>query len=309
MSSFTAESINLDISYKCTLQCPFCERQNKDFKDYKGLMKDMSLEQFKKIANSNQHIGFCGQVSDPIFNVNFIEILKYSYANKNIISVNTAANHSKQSWYKEAFKANPDALWCFGIDGLPSKDNPHRINQKSMLLFNTMMLGKSMGIECQWQCIIFSFNEKDVEKIQELAKQIGVSLRLILSNRFNDDTLRPRKGLYVEKYHDTKKEGELRPKCLPKAELGNSAMGYLLPCCWLAEGNVEKKYPFLCNENTHLDNINSVEELLDTKEYKNFYKLLTTTPQKAPDKCWEKCSSKSGEHKKYIYLHEGVGSV
>jgi len=41
--------INLDISNKCTLACPFCERQSKSFNS--KIFKDMTLDEFKFIAN------------------------------------------------------------------------------------------------------------------------------------------------------------------------------------------------------------------------------------------------------------------
>lgn len=297
------DSINLDISNKCTLLCPFCLRQEEQFKKYKSLTSDMTLKQFIKIAKNFKNIGLCGQVSDPIFNKQLINMLKFAYKNNNHISVHTAANHSKQNWYKEAYRANPNALWVFAIDGLPTKNNPNRINQKPTLLFNAMILAKAMNIECQWQCIIFSFNEKDLEEIQVLSKKINIPLRLIFSNRFTEDSkLKPSKGLYVEKFFDKKREGQLIPKCLQGREYGYSAMGYITPCCWIDDGNIEKKYPKLFNKNTHINNFKSIKELLQTKEWRNFYNVLKNNPKNAPQKCWDKCSTKSGEHKKYLNL-------
>ena len=297
------DSINLDISNKCTLLCPFCLRQDPEFKKHKSLTSDMTLKQFIKIAKSFKNLGLCGQISDPIFNKQLINMLKFSYKNNNFISIHTAANHPNQNWYEEAFKANPNAHWTFAIDGLPSKDNPNRINQKPILLFNTMILAKYMNIKCYWQCIIFSFNEKDLEQIQNLAKKINVPLTLIYSNRFTEDSkLKPSKGLYVESFYDKKREGQLKPKCFEGIEYGYSAMGYITPCCWIDEGNIEKQYPNLFNKNTHINNFSNMKELLNTKEWKNFQHILKNHPKKAPQKCWDKCSTKSGEHKKYLCI-------
>lgn len=296
-------AINLDISNKCTLLCPFCLRQNKKFKEHKPLTSDMTLKQFIKIAKSFKHITLCGQISDPIFNKQLINMLKFAYKNNNNIGVHTAANHPNQKWYKEAYHANPNAYWTFAIDGLPVKNNPNRINQKPALLFNAMVLAKSMNIQCFWQCIIFSFNEKDLEQIQHLAKKIKVPLTLIYSNRFTEDSkLKPSKGLYIEKFFDKKREGKLKPKCFGRTEYGYSAMGYITPCCWIDEGNIEKQYPQLFNKNTHMNNFKNMEELLQTKEWKNFYDVLKNNPKNAPQKCWDQCSTKSGAHKKYLRL-------
>ena len=71
--------ITIDGSKTCTLECPKCRRQS-----YRkiGLPpggtegEDMSLSNFKKLLDYFDHFSFCGQVSDPIFTPNFIEILK-----------------------------------------------------------------------------------------------------------------------------------------------------------------------------------------------------------------------------------------
>ena len=60
-------SVNLDITHRCPLECPRCQR----FTSFtsKGLKvpgEDMSLKDFNKVVNHFQHINFCGQVSDPV---------------------------------------------------------------------------------------------------------------------------------------------------------------------------------------------------------------------------------------------------
>ena len=45
----------------------------KDKRDIPG--KIMTVEQFAKIVKYFRHIHFCGQISDPIFNPNFITFL------------------------------------------------------------------------------------------------------------------------------------------------------------------------------------------------------------------------------------------
>ena len=72
-SFLTRGIINLDISIKCTLQCPKCSRQT-DFKDIRPIPgHDMTIEEYRKIINFFPRVMMCGQVSDPIFNKNFPE--------------------------------------------------------------------------------------------------------------------------------------------------------------------------------------------------------------------------------------------
>ena len=70
---FNRRSINLDITHRCTLQCPKCNRQLFTLRGLKVPGQDMTVSQFKKIIKFVNKISLCGQISDPIFNPYFIE--------------------------------------------------------------------------------------------------------------------------------------------------------------------------------------------------------------------------------------------
>ena len=143
--------------------------------------------------------------------------------------------------------------------------------------------------------IVFDFNEKDISVCEFTAKKLDINLRIIHSNRFTDEKLKPSKENFIEKPNVV--GNQLDPQCLKDRELGHSAMGYVMPCCWMAEGDVETKYPTLCNENTKIKNQN-FDEI--NKVILDFKKMLKNNPKEAPLKCWEKCSNKSTSHKRYI---------
>lgn len=266
-----SNQINLDISNKCTLACSFCERQSESFD--KKIFKDMTLNEFKFVAN-NYEVFFCGQVSDPIYNKNFREMLEYLYKKNKNTSVHTAAYRNNIDYYTKLFEAHPKAVWVFGIDGLPLKSHKHRVNQKGNNLFKVMLHARKMNINTIWQIILFDFNKNDLDECKIIANNYDIKLRIINSNRNKQNLV----------------SSELVPQCLKGKELGYSAMGYIMPCCWLAEGNVENKYPSLCNETTKVDKYN-VNEI--NKSIEQFKLLLKNNPQNAPLKCWQKCSSKS----------------
>lgn len=291
-SKGTYDVVNLDISNKCTLACPFCERQSKNFN--KRIFKDMTMDEFKFIADKYD-VFFCGQVSDPIYNKNFKDMLKYLHDNGKDTSVHTAAYRDNEKFYLDLFNAHPKAMWVFGIDGLPNSSFKHRINQKSEKLFNMMIKAKSIGMNVVWQMIVFDYNENQIETCEYTAKELGIGFRLIHSNRFEDANLKPSQNYHVQRSKEI--GSRLDPACLKGRELGHSAMGYITPCCWLAEGNVEKKYPDLCNEKTKISNKNFKEIQITIASFKH---MIKTDPDGAPLKCWEKCSNKSTSHKRYI---------
>jgi len=181
------KSINLDITYRCTLECPKCLRRSVPTNN----LDDLSLENFKKIIKHFDQIEFCGQISDPIFHPQFIEFLKLT-TNKRVF-VHTAASHKPMDWYMDAFSANKNAIWEFGIDGLPQDSHKYRINQNGEYLFKVMKAGVELGNDIRWQYIIFKYNENDITQAIGLAQRHKIPIHINKSSRWSspDDPYKP----------------------------------------------------------------------------------------------------------------------
>lgn len=204
MIDFRNRGINIDSTFRCTLECPSCMRTVYRKRDMKVPGQDMPLEDFYKVADYFKSVQFCGQISDPIFNPKFIEMLEY--CNKNNIDsiVNTAASQKPKSWYEKAFSVNKKTLWIFGLDGLPKDSHKYRIHQNGEHLFEMMKLGSSMGNEISWQYIVFNYNENDVETAREMAKKYNMHFRLTFSGRWQpNDKYKPKNPKY---YLNSKKK-------------------------------------------------------------------------------------------------------
>jgi MoaA/NifB/PqqE/SkfB family radical SAM enzyme len=180
-------SINLDITYRCTLECPKCLRRSVPTNN----LGDLSLESFNKIISHFDQIEFCGQISDPIFHPQFIEFLKLT-TNKRVF-VHTAASHKSMDWYMDAFSANKNAIWEFGIDGLPQDSHKYRINQNGEYLFKVMKAGVELGNDIRWQYIIFKYNENDITQAIGLAQRHKIPIHINKSSRWSspDDPYKP----------------------------------------------------------------------------------------------------------------------
>ena len=182
--------INLDITHRCTLQCRRCNRAIFAARGQKVPGEDMTIENFKKILNFFEEITFCGQISDPIFHPKFIDFLKLCKDKK--VTIHTAASHKKEDWYRKAFEANTNAYWTFGIDGLPKDSHKYRINQDGEHLFNMMKMANNLGLSVIWQCIVFRYNENDIEKCKQIAKENNIKIDVNMSGRWkNDDKYKP----------------------------------------------------------------------------------------------------------------------
>lgn len=182
---FRKKTLNIENTARCTLLCPQCKRTT--FLELNGGNfpgKDLTPKQFKKVVTYFDDITFGGQLSDPIFGVHFIELLKICYEHGISPRVLTAATGKKESFYIEAFEANPNARWTFGIDGPPHLSHKYRINQDGELLFKMMCLAKKMT--CQkttWQYIVFPWNKSYINESKKIAKNLGIKIDFIISER------------------------------------------------------------------------------------------------------------------------------
>ena len=201
---FQRRGINIDIGWRCALDCPRCARWN-HFRKYGKKVHgyDMSMEEYMKIVNWFNDINFCGQYSDPVHHPLFVDFLKINYERRIKSTVHNASSQKPLDWYIKAWKANPRAKWTFGIDGLPEESHKYRINQDGVKLYKVMLEAKKYLINPPiWQYIIFSYNEHNLEKAQTMAKEAGVLFMQLQSSRWNsdDDELMP-----SDKFKMTKK--------------------------------------------------------------------------------------------------------
>jgi|TARA_Y100000389_G_scaffold191534_1_gene217861 hypothetical protein len=91
-------------------------------------------------------------------------------------------------------------------------------------------------------------------------------------------------------------------KIYPRCEKGSngkdyalSAKGYLLPCCWCDTITVDKdpQLKKLFNKKLHIDNNDSVEEILLSDEWLDFKRSITKDYDEAPDVCKRYCGNKN----------------
>ena len=330
MIPFNERTLNIDAGPKCTLQCSACARTRFRENNQRIPGKDLTPEQFKKIIKYFKRVSFCGTFSDPIFNIHFIEILKICRDDNIFTEVHTAASHKPEKWYQEAFLANINANWIFGIDGLPKDSHKYRVNQDGEFLFDMMLLNKYLGSKPEWQYIVFDYNKDDIEEAKKIAKRHKLKFMLILSKRpvaknitNMDLNIEGKDGKlgWSKSYSETdggvgsyasinfedrdwtkkvedrleKKKGSkntLKPKCLlTNRDLSYSVTGHILPCCWVNTAWEDKQLKNLFKDDLHIDNNKSIEEILNKDEWKDFMKLLENSPDKdIPPVCKRYCS-------------------
>ena len=186
------KQINLDITNKCALACPACDRQSLIRNKQRIDGKDISVESFRKIVDYFDHLIFCGQVSDPTHHDNFKDLLKLCVVTNKRVTVNVASTIRDIGWFTRCFLLSKgrNIEWIFGIDGLPKDSHKYRINQDGEKLFDIMKIGKQLGCQVVWKYIVFNYNEDSIEEAYRLANSINVRLDIIKSVRWEDDMVK-----------------------------------------------------------------------------------------------------------------------
>jgi MoaA/NifB/PqqE/SkfB family radical SAM enzyme len=179
--------VNIDITYRCPLECLRCSRQLHRDKEEKIPGNDMLLEDFSKITNYFKRISFCGQYSDPIHHPKFIDMLKMCKEKDVKTEIHVASSFKSKKFYIKAFKSYPDARWVFGIDGLPHESHTYRINQDGEKLFKIMLESKKyLTTKPVWQYIIFKYNQDHVDTALEMARENKINFLIVNSSRWKD---------------------------------------------------------------------------------------------------------------------------
>lgn len=185
---------HFEVSGKCTLQCPRCPRN-----EYKGLVKlnqDLSLDFFKRtltldlLQNTVKRITFCGDIGDPIYNPQFIEICKYiKETNPRIhIFIITNGSHKKESWWRQLAQVlNEYDTVNFSVDGFDNaSNNLYRINSNwDSIITGMRIMSQESKCFVYWALIVFKFNQYNLDNIRAQAETLGVdALQITKSTKF-----------------------------------------------------------------------------------------------------------------------------
>ena len=316
--------VNIDITHKCTLQCPNCARQTSedwggDMRKINAFGEEMSFDDFKKVADQFDLINFCGNLSDPIHHPLFDKFLGYLYENNKRAHIHVAASSPKESFFIKCFEANPDAVWDFGIDGLP-KDSPiYRVNQDGEKLFRLMVKSRAiLNSTPKWQWIIFKYNENDMDEGIRIAQEVGVNINFLQSSRWlDDDPLKPTSTENSIKAKRGNNIKELDPKCCDGPVIQNikqlaiNNRGELMPCCWFdttkgRKDPIYKKLIAVSKINDH----NSIEDILYSEVWQEFFEGLMN--DKGARQCHKSCPKRGTSKETNITIntiHKPNGAI
>jgi len=176
---------NIDASHRCAFRCPQCIRQKITSQDQIRRSFDLSEDNFQKILDYyDEGLTFCGQISDPIYHPNFLGLLKRCDGKGKRVRIATVGSGKSDAWWNEAYSYGVgENAWYFGVDGIDKKSELYRIGSNFDEVWKRMKQGRDRGHLIVWQYIVFGYNEEDIDRAVEIAKEEDFSLLLVNTNR------------------------------------------------------------------------------------------------------------------------------
>lgn len=314
---FNQSDLHIEISSKCTLKCPRCPRTELPYGD---LNQEFSLLEFqtafplhyiKEITN----ILFCGDIGDPIYATEFVDIVEYIKSNSlcNLLII-TNGSYRKQDWWTRLGNAlNENDTVQFSIDGWDQDSNAkYRVNSDfESILTGINTLKDVSKCRIKISSIYFNFNESEMTRILDLAKSLGVDeWQSVCSTKFNgrylvngvdplipsdhtkisEDSLYKMNSIVLNRARPVRinyqRNAHKWARCLNwKKEMFISASGLVFPCPWFNSGYNNNDFV-----QKYKDQINvkrrSLESILGDPLWEEFIARLETMPL---DICKIKC--------------------
>jgi MoaA/NifB/PqqE/SkfB family radical SAM enzyme len=158
--------------------------------------QELDLEFFKRtltpelLKTKVQRITMCGDIGDPIYASEYIEIIEYIKSHNPKIHVYTITNGSYRKpewWRKFAAVCNEYDTVNFSVDGYDQESNNlYRVGSNwDSIMQGMQIMCEESSAHVYWASIVFSFNQDHLEKIKMLAQQQGCDgLQLTYSTKF-----------------------------------------------------------------------------------------------------------------------------
>ena len=318
---FNYKTIHLELSSKCVLKCPRCPRTELQFD---RINQELSLDEFTAgfplgVLEKIEHFIFCGDIGDPIYATEFLEIVEYVKQNSRIrLQIVTNGSYKKAEWWQQLGNLldSNDSV-TFSVDGWDNEsNNQYRINSDfESIVLGIKTLRASSKCSIQWSAIYFSFNQDKINDMQEFAKSLGCNkFKTVKSSKFdgrymvnNIDPLKPTDNLVANtlvyetnikilnpvEYAPIVPEvpGVTHPwaKCLNyKKDLFIGINGLVLPCPWFNNGYQNNSFIDQHHNQLSIKNRSFFEIINDTELWGQLIKSFNEKPLEI---CQMKCKN------------------
>lgn len=305
---FSTQDLHIEVSSKCTLKCPRCPRTELD---PEGLNREFSIAEFRAAFPIEQlkelrKIVFCGDIGDPIYATDFLEIIEYlkTFSTADLTIV-TNGSYKKTEWWQDLGKwlSNYDTV-TFSVDGWDhDSNNLYRINSNWDSIINGIQsLRAASNCRIAWSAIYFKFNEDRMNRIRSIATSLGCDeFQSVLSSKFDGrysvdgiDPLKPvnptnlSTGQYIKEILTIGRVRRIHPiqyqnrhewaRCLNwQKELFVNVDGLVFPCPWFNSGYQENDFVQKYRDRLSVKT-RSLNEVLEDPMWEEFITRIETMP-------------------------------
>jgi MoaA/NifB/PqqE/SkfB family radical SAM enzyme len=272
---FNYKTVHLEISSKCVLKCPRCPRTELKLD---RLNQEITLSDFKSgfpvdVLSHIEHFIFCGDIGDPIYATEFLEIIQYIKQHSKIrVRIVTNGSYKKPEWWQQlgAILTGNDQI-TFSVDGWDNQsNNQYRVNSDfESIVSGITALRASSSCVIQWSAIYFAFNQDKINDMRDFAKSLGCNqFQTVKSSKFDNryladgiDELKPATEFvastlvyetstellnqtdYIPIVPRTSERPHAWAKCLNyKKDLFVGINGLVMPCPWFNNGYNDNEF-------------------------------------------------------------------
>ena len=320
------EQLVVESTSFCNLHCPQCGRFTEDgfllpSLDLNHLDINIFLNSIKPNVFPNlKNIKFEGDHGDVMMHPHATELFEYCSTFTSVLAVTNGSMRSAKWWSELAKIKNLKIV--FSIDGLSDTNHLYRINSDYNKIIKNAKAFIDNGGSADWKFIVFKHNQHQIDKAEELSKQLGFQnfITTVSSRNFwGDKTVWPVK-IEGKEMHDielsdlitnnTNNKTYINSKTIlssaeyvpPQCKWASNKQiylnfkGHLLPCCMTSSttwtnGMTSKLWMRLVGNIDDIDiSKNTVENIFKSNFYQSALKDSFGNIKRAHHICVSNCS-------------------
>lgn len=206
MQAITQDSLELEITSVCTLECPGCSRVNtKHLKSEwdKGHLDFEIIENVIKTTNFKWY-NIIGCYGDAIYHPRFWDIIQLLNNEDKNYMLHTNGSSRSQRWWDTALDIkgwHRGHKFCFAIDGLEDTNHYYRINAKwdTILTGLNTMSKVTERPQVIWRMLDFPYNRHQQKDAEALAQSYGMKFEIHPTFRSTDQYKHDNPRLFQQK--------------------------------------------------------------------------------------------------------------
>jgi MoaA/NifB/PqqE/SkfB family radical SAM enzyme len=194
MRSMILDSLEIELTTKCTLACPGCSRVNtkhlKEEWDKGHLPLDLVLDTIRN-TNFKSYL-LIGCYGDSIYYPHFWEVMKVLVEEGKDWMVHTNGSSRSRDWWLQSydikFKNHRSNKFYFAIDGLEDTNHNYRINSKWKTIETALdvMTNHPNRPKLYWRWLDFAYNRHQQDEARKFAESMDIEFEIYESFRIKD---------------------------------------------------------------------------------------------------------------------------